>query len=100
VETIKPYAKTYLIISQCLRFVALIVSYWKPGITKYYLSFVLLHQMVKETMPLDRGAFYGTFITFLCSTLFVMYEFAFYRGAIGIVVFKFYVLVIVPYYVY
>lgn len=95
-----PYATNYLLISQCLRVVALIVSYWKPGICKHYLYFVLLHNMVKETLPVDKGPTHGTLITFMGSILFAMYGFGFYRGAIGVAVFEFYVLVIVPYYVY
>lgn len=56
--------------------------------------------MVKETLPVDKGPTHGTLITFMGTILFVMYEFGFYKGAAGIAVFEFYVLVMVPYYVY
>ena len=50
-----PYVNITMIILNVLRLVCIIVSYWKPGIAKYYFLLQALFWAAREMAPIDYG---------------------------------------------
>ena len=54
--TVLPYIQTIMIAFNILRLVCVVVSFWKPGVCKYYLLLQMLFWSVRETALIDAGA--------------------------------------------
>lgn len=94
-DSIYPYARMFLVFSNFLRIPVAIVSYYKPGLCKYHLYFLVLHRIVKETLPIDYGDVHLRYMVLMNSMLFVFHSFDYLRTMISLIVLNLYSMVFV-----
>ena len=94
-DSIYPYARIFLIVSNFLRIPLMIVSYYRPGLCKYHLYILVLHRIVKETLPIDYGDVQLRYLVLTNSMLFVLHSFDYYKTMISIIVLNVYSMVFV-----
>lgn len=94
-ESIFPHARVFLIVSNFLRIPLVVASYWKPGLCRYYLYMMLLHNMVKETLPIDYGQMHIRHLMLVNVIIFILYGYDWTKSIVSLILYNFYTMVVV-----
>lgn len=50
-----PFIEAILLVFNIMRGVLLVVSFWKPNITRYYMLFQAIYTSIRELAPINLG---------------------------------------------
>ena len=99
-DQIFPYVRVFLIVSNFLRIPLVVVSYWRPGLCRYYLYIMLLHNMVKETLPIDYGQVHMRYLMLVNVVIFILYSYDWTKSIVSLILYNFYTMVVVRILIY
>ena len=83
-----------------MQMVIVIVSYYKPGLCRYHLYSILIHNMVKESLPIDYGLVQLRYLVLMNGIFFIIHSYDYYKSIISLILYNLWTMVIVQIVIY
>ena len=90
-ETLRPYLKWFLIVLNILNLALIVISRWKPWVTKYYFHLSMLNQMALEALPINYGSVQIAYESLAVTLMFMSYSFSFWREIAHVTLLMYYI---------